>query len=88
MTKFTEWATCDICASINMCMETGPDEHICYVCESAPRREAEVEILRKNSSRYLFLRNVADPSDWEYLSYQDEEVMDKQIDWEIEQRTE
>jgi len=67
-------------AGIFDCDENAGQCKDCYI--------EDLELCVPDALRYRFLRNVADPSDWEYLSYQDEDVMDKQIDWEIEQRTE
>ena len=64
-------------------VDCDPDAGQCIHCYVE-----DLEKCVQDALRYRFLRNVADPSDWEYLSYQDEDVMDKQIDWEIEQRSE
>lgn len=40
----------------------------------------EAEALRKDAERYLFMRNQAGPSDWEYISHQIPAVVDHEID--------
>ena len=43
-----------------------------------------VELLqyKADADRYRYLRDVADPGDWSWLSYQDPDVIDATIDAE------
>lgn len=48
--------------------------------EQAVLQSDQVQAWKRDAERYRCLRDIAEPSDWEYIGHQSPEVIDVEID--------